>query len=106
MKRTFDICDYLANLPSDIKEIDVSGKNLTFLPDLSRFTHLNSLNCSHNKLTVLPELPIHLVTFDCSCNYLITLPELPESLVVLFCYHNNLTRLPILTKKYQIPSLL
>lgn len=98
MKRTFDICDYLANLPSDSKDIDVSGKNLTFLPDLSRFTHLNTLNCSHNNLTVLPELPSHLVSFDCSRNYLTTLPELPESVVVLFCFHNNLTRLPILTK--------
>jgi len=96
MNRTFDICDYFANLPSDIEEIIVSGKKLTFLPDLSRFTHLNHLDCSHNNLTVLPELPSHLDTLDCSCNYLITLPELPESLLVLFCFHNNLTRLPIL----------
>ena len=36
---TFKIEEYLNSLPEDIEEIDVSDKELTYLPDLSRFTN-------------------------------------------------------------------
>jgi hypothetical protein len=36
----FDIENYLNSLPENIEEIDVSGKNLKYLPDLLRFKKL------------------------------------------------------------------
>ncbi len=52
----FDIETYLNSLPDDIEKIDVSNKNLTYLPSLQRFTKLKTLLCSGNQLTCLPVL--------------------------------------------------
>ena len=43
--------DYL-----QISELDLSHKNLTILPDLSKYTNLEKLYCSNNKLTIIPIL--------------------------------------------------
>jgi len=49
-----DIEQYLNSLCVDTTtEIDISGKNLDYLPDMSRFTKLESLNCSNNRLVRL-----------------------------------------------------
>jgi hypothetical protein len=50
------------------------------------------LNCSHNKLTKLPELP-NCIQLICSDNELVTLPELPKC-IQLTCNNNKLTVLP------------
>jgi hypothetical protein len=41
----FNIEEYLNSLPEDIEEIDISGKGITYLPDLSRFKKLKILEC-------------------------------------------------------------
>ena len=66
---------YLNSLLYDILELDLSNCNLTELPDLSRFTQLQELNCEQNKLTSLPDhLPHYLRRLYCSCNQLTSLP--------------------------------
>ena len=52
----FNIEDYLNSLPEDIQEIDVDSKEITYLPDLTRFKNLQTLICSNNQLTELPPL--------------------------------------------------
>ena len=41
---------YLNSLPDDTKRINISGRNLTELPDLSRFRFLKYLYCDDNRL--------------------------------------------------------
>ena len=92
---------YLDTLPYDTISIDLSNRNLTDLPDLSRFTNLRVLNCSKNKLTSLPELNNNLHVLNCSCNKLKSLPELKNNLHVLNCSCNKLTSLPLLNDNLQ-----
>jgi Leucine-rich repeat (LRR) protein len=96
---TFNIEEYLNSLPDDIEGINVSGKGLTYLPDLSRFKKLKRLFCHNNNLTRLPELTNNLNSLNCANNKLTVLPELNENLQILFCYDNNLTILPELNHK-------
>ena len=46
---TFNIEEYLNSLPEDTIVIDLSGKNLTYLPNLSRFKNLQKLHISVNE---------------------------------------------------------
>ena len=85
--------EYLNSLSSDVTEIDIKWKNLIMLPDLSRFTYLQKLDCSHNQLTQLDNLPSSLIELNCSYNQLIQLDNLPTILQKLDCSHNQLTRL-------------
>lgn len=89
--------------------LNLLGKNLTKLPDIPE--NCRKLDCSHNKLTELPDLP-YITSLDCSgndiskignltnceelrCTYnvLETLPELPKCRL-LYCSHNKLKALP------------
>jgi Leucine-rich repeat (LRR) protein len=74
------------------KEMDVSNKKLTKLPELPN--SLKSLYCDYNNLTKLPELPNSLEKLICHNNQLTKLPELPNSLKKIYCHYNNLTKLP------------
>jgi Leucine-rich repeat (LRR) protein len=94
----FNIEYYLNSLPEDIKEIDVSYKNLTYLPDLSRFKNLERLCCDYNRLTSLPKLNKNLKRLYCCDNQLTSLPPLNEKLQMLSCSSNQLTMLPVLNK--------
>ena len=98
----FNIEEYLNSLPEDITVIDVSYKNLKYLPNLSRFKNLKELNCSHNELTILPELNENLQELFCCNNKLTILPVLNENLQVLYCGNNNLTTLPELNENLKI----
>jgi hypothetical protein len=89
---------YVKSLENDITELDISDKNLTNLPDISRFTNLQILKCHRNKITVLPKLPDKLTQLICYSNELTELPELPEHLHILQCTYNNITHLPELNK--------
>jgi len=89
----FNIEKYINSLPDDIETIDVSSKSLTYLPSLERFHKLKELYCSHNKLTLLPELNLSLQGLYCYNNQLTTLPALNPSLQRLNCYNNQLTSL-------------
>lgn len=98
----FDIEEYLNSLPEDTIKINVSHKNLTYLPDLSRFKKLQTLNCSYNKLTALPKLNETLLELDCSFNNLTVLPTLNVNLQILDCsFNRQLFTLPEINKKLQ-----
>ncbi len=90
--------DYLKSLPDIVESIDISNKNLTSFPNLSRFTNLTELDCSNNKLTNLPTLNATLIKLNCSDNQLESLPQLPEKLNTLWCYRNKLIQLPSLNQ--------
>jgi len=94
----FNIEKYLDSLPDDVDTIDVSSKNLNYLPNLSRFKKLEKLYCGNNNLTSLPVLPEKLERLYCYENNLISLPILPENLERLYCEYNQLTSLPVLPK--------
>jgi len=95
----FNIEDYLNSLPLDTTKINVCNKGLIYLPDLSRFTQLTQLFCSHNHLRELPPLNNNLTVLFCNNNYLTRLPPLNENLTELFCNDNQLTWLPPLNNK-------
>ena len=84
---------YLNSLSDDITTLDISGKSITSLPDLTRFKNLEKFNCSYNQLTSLT-LPQNLKILDCDNNKLTSL-TLPQNLEVLNCYHNQLTSLTL-----------
>ena len=98
MGAKYSVEKYLDSLPDDLNEIDVSNKNLDYLPDLSRFKKLKILYCSSNNLTSLPVLPKNLKELYCGYNKLSSLPILPKKLERLDCEYNNLTSLPVLPK--------
>ena len=87
---------YLNSLFEDITILDISGKGIKYLPDLTRFKNLQILHCSDNKLTSLPTLPQNLNILYCFNNQLTSLPSLPQNLITLDCSNNKLTSLPIL----------
>jgi len=98
---TFNIEEYLNSLPFDVTEIELKNKDLTYIPDLSKFTNLKILNVSFNKITTLPPppyLPDTLEDFNLYQNNLTTIHELPCNLKKFCCCHNNnlktLSRLP------------
>jgi hypothetical protein len=96
---SFYIEEYFASLPDDIYTIDVSNKNLTYLPDISRFKNLQDMDCSYNQLTALPVLPRNLKWLFCGNNKLTSLPILPENLEEIDCSDNQLRYLPVLPTK-------
>jgi len=102
MGAKYSVEKYLDSLPDDVEIIDVSNKNLDYLPDLSRFKKLKELYCHRNKLTSLPDLPKNLKELCCYNNELTSLPVLPENLTKLDCHYNKLTSLPVLPKNLEI----
>ena len=98
----FFIKSYLNSLPENTLEIFIADKNLRYLPDLSRFKKLETLNCRSNRLKSLPKLPKSLKELICVDNRLTSIPELPENLNTLSCTHNLLKHLPDLPKKLQV----
>jgi Leucine-rich repeat (LRR) protein len=98
---SYNIKDYLNSLDDDVTEIDVANKNLTNLPDLTRFKKLEILRCDNNRLTSLPPLPNNLQKLYCYCNQLKSLPILPNNLQILNCIKNKLSLLPELPNNLQ-----
>jgi hypothetical protein len=96
---TFKIEKYLDSLPENISIINIAGKDLEYIPDLSRFKNLKELNCSFNLLKELPRLNDTIEVLYCHKNLLISLPKLPNNLTQLYCYDNKLTKLPQLNEK-------
>ena len=87
--------EYINLLSSDVTEIDICFNDLIELPNLSRFTCLQNLDCSNNQLCQLDKLPFHLQILDCSQNQLSRLNNLPYSLKELNCSRNIITQLDI-----------
>lgn len=72
--------------------LDLRNKGLKYLPEIPPY--IKAINCSHNELVELPELPSGLVYLDCSFNKLKYLPKLPARLMTLRCHNNQLLGLP------------
>jgi Leucine-rich repeat (LRR) protein len=64
----FDVEYYLTEFPDNTTFIDLSNKHLKILPDLSRFTNLQRLDCKFNRFTHLNNLPKTLTILNCSHN--------------------------------------
>jgi Leucine-rich repeat (LRR) protein len=92
----FKINKYLDSLPEDTEIIDVSFKELKYLPELTRFKKLKVLVCKNNQLNALPVLNDSLEVLWCHDNQITELPDLNENLKVLLCSYNKLTKLPVL----------
>ena len=116
---------YLNSLSEDIVTLSIDGKNITKLPDLTRFKNLKELYCEFNKLSSLPTtLPQSLEVLYCSGNKLTSLPNLtrfknlkevyftdnklkslptlPQSLEKLYCSSNQLSSLPDLPQNLKV----
>ena len=113
---TTEIETYLNSLSEDILTINISGKGIKSLSNLTRFKNLQELYCydneltslptlpqnlekiycENNQLTSLPTLPENLKELNCSMNYLTSIPSLPQNLKELYCHNNRLTSLPTL----------
>ena len=88
---------YLNSLSEDRLTLTINSRNITVLPDLTRFKNLKKLYCGFNKLTSLPTtLPESLEILHCSYNTLTSLPDLKnlKNLKRLYCSNNQLTSLP------------
>ena len=80
---------------AEIEELDLSFCGLSghlYMPSL--FEKIQRLDCFHNELTSLSELPDGLEKLYCFHNQLTSLPKLPDGLKILHCYGNQLTSLP------------
>ena len=99
---TSDIETYLNSLSVDIDKLYISNRNITSLPDLTRFKKLEVLYCCENSLTSLPTLPKSLKKLHCCVNELTSLLPLPQSLEELLCCDNELTSLPTLSQSLAI----
>ena len=124
MEPAFDIEEYFRSLSEDTEGINIDGKNLMYIPPLSKFVNLKVFSCSNNRLISLPSLPETLTELYCDnncltylpqlnksleilycvCNKLQWLPCLPETLIELYCYDNSLFYLPQLNKSLEILS--
>jgi Leucine-rich repeat (LRR) protein len=124
MDPAFDIEEYFRSLSEDTEGINIDGKNLMYIPSLSKFVNLKIFSCSNNRLVSLPPLPETLTELYCDNNCLTSLPQLnksleilycvcnklrwlhclPETLIELYCYDNSLIYLPQLNKNLEILS--
>jgi Leucine-rich repeat (LRR) protein len=84
---------FLNSLPIDIKILDLSNKNLTILPDLTKFTNLVKLYFHNNQIKELNNLPNTLQELDCSSNSITELNNLPNTLQGLNCSNNQIIKL-------------
>jgi Leucine-rich repeat (LRR) protein len=99
----YNIEKYLNSLHQDTEEIYIVMRNITHLPNLTRFKKLKSLNCRSNEITRLPRLPDTLEELNCENNNLTCLPVLPKNLKYINCSNNKITHLPKLP--YNLMSL-
>jgi hypothetical protein len=89
----FDIEKYLDTLPLDTNIINLSDKNLAYIPSLLKFKCLVTFICSNNYLIKLPEIGDKLVYLDCSNNLLTELPFF-KNIQQLVCSNNKVKYLP------------
>jgi Leucine-rich repeat (LRR) protein len=78
------------DVPSNVVKLCFTNLQLTVLPDLSRFTQLRVLFCSHNRLTSIDNLPDNIESIFCSNNQITCINNLPFWLGGLFCNNNKI----------------
>ncbi len=89
-----EVQNYINSLSVEITEINLDFKNLTILPDLSRFINLKILHCFDNQLTSIPVMN-SLEILVCDDNKLTTIPVM-NNLESLSCGNNDLTSIPVM----------
>ncbi len=89
-----DVQNYINSLSVEISEINLNNKNITILPDLSRFKNLKTLYCHNNQLITIPVMK-NLEILYCGYNKLTTIP-LMNNLKYLYCHHNQLITIPLM----------
>lgn len=99
----FNVEKYLNSLSSKVSVINLDGKSLNAIPDLSRFYQLEILKCANNYLTELPfsSLPRSLKELHCNHNLLTSLPEFNPQLEMVDCSDNQLSQLPEFNERLQ-----
>ena len=96
---------------SKIKSLNLSGKNITGILDLSDYSNLEYLDCSHNQITEIINIS-HLIKYiDCSYNLIKSLGyeyTNHQYLDFLNCSHNPITSIfyPFNIKPKKYPSTL
>lgn len=78
---------------SQITKLNLSGQGLHKLPDLSEYTNLYYLNCSHNHLVSLTGLPPTIKLIHCANNNITSLDSLPRSVKWLYAKSNSISSL-------------
>ena len=94
------IGQYLDSLKEDIAHLNLSNKGLSRIPSLARFTELQSVNLTGNKLKNLPELPDGIQTVYCGNNQLESIDGLPDSIREINAGINKITHI------HQLPNQL
>ena len=101
VKSLFGVDDLLASTSPDVKALDLSGTDITEVPqELRAFQFLDTLDLSHNRLTEIPGWLQHLsnlTRLDASHNELTRLPDSMGDwpLETLDVSRNRLSKLPM-----------
>ena len=83
--------------------LNISSKELTELPSwVNECKKLKNLNCSHNNITDLDNLPITLEILYCEYNLITNLDNLPPTLNRLHCEFNQITQLDSLPQTLEM----
>ena len=94
-----DTEELLRRMANNTEELNVSGLNITSLPELP--SRLQYLNCHRTHLTSLPELPSGLIILNCSNTRLTSLPKFPSELIHITCSHTPITSISELPFRIQ-----
>ena len=87
-------------LPRELVQLTCNENNLNSLPNLNDLQNLKHLECNDNQLTQLPvfyesnDTASGLSELECAHNLLLQLPNLPSSLTKLNCSYNQIHVLP------------
>lgn len=97
-----DVDEVVWTMGNEVRSLSVSYNRLRgFAADVLNLKLLRDLDCSCNKIEVLPVLPRQLVRLKCNGNVLVGLPELQGDLEELYCSENRLVTLPRCLGKLQ-----
>lgn len=99
MEKDIYLEEYINKLSKNITILDLSFKDLTYIPSLENFTKLKIFDCSYNNLESLPILPNSLEILFCQKNKLKSIVNLPINIKYLDCSYNNIESLPNLSKQ-------
>ena len=86
--------EYLSNIYPQSGSLYITNNSLTYIPSLTRFTHLTSIDIRFTHLTKLPKLPDTLERLYVPSNKLESLPSFPKSLEELLIDDNKIRFLP------------
>jgi Leucine-rich repeat (LRR) protein len=91
-----DIIKYLEKKDKNIKELKLVGYNLMEIPNLSKFTNLETLNLSNNKIKFLLNIPSTVKTLIIKNNKIEKILYISENLKILNISRNLLTELDLI----------